>query len=117
MNDYKYALVLHPNRSMEIFKFCGHGSIPLKWMQSQVGGYIEPVGTAIQNLIMLVDEDGKVKNKPRNEWATDMLAFQLTGDFIVGDVLFLIAKGEELVGLTTSQLQSLILNFDTEVSI
>lgn len=68
----------------------------LEELQEIVGGYIEVVyfhdGT---NRIMIVDEEGKLKNYPINEAASE-IAYQGKGvgimDYIVGDVLLCNSK-------------------------
>ena len=37
--------------------------------------------------ILIIDEEGKIKRKPRNNIATDLATHLGPGDFIVGDVL------------------------------
>ncbi len=37
--------------------------------------------------ILIIDEEGKLKNKPRNELATEWYNDQGIGDFIVGDAI------------------------------
>ncbi len=62
----------------------------LKEYQTFVGGYIEHIRLGT-NRHMLLDEEGKLKNKPINELATELgiLAGIEYNDYIVGDVLVL----------------------------
>lgn len=69
----------------------------LETLQKAVGGYIETVPLSVHRLL-IVDEEGKLKNKPVNKKATIMLAEAWNTshlvDIIVGDVV--IADKEEL---------------------
>lgn len=76
----------------------------LKELQNLVGGYIEPIyfrnpihlenGASeifLQSPVLMVDEDGKQKQLPRNEIATQIFR-QATGnhpDYIVGNAVFI----------------------------
>lgn len=56
-------------------------------LQAIVGGYIEVVNLRDGRLIVM-DEEGKLKGKERNNKATDIFqAAMPTHDFVVGDVL------------------------------
>jgi hypothetical protein len=57
----------------------------LEGMQKAVGGYIEIV-TTHDDKVMVIDEEGKFKDKPRNDKATSMVSLW-PGDYIVGDVI------------------------------
>lgn len=52
-----------------------------------VGGYIECINLPKQ-LMFVIDEEGKLKDKPINERATLMYQAYVGQDVIVGDVLF-----------------------------
>ena len=58
----------------------------LEELKDIVGGYIEIIDLP-RGMILVIDEEGKCKDKPHNPTAT--VAFQLTGrkDWIAGDVL------------------------------
>lgn len=58
----------------------------LEALQKAVGGYIEAVSVG-NNVIMLCDEEGKLKGKPYN--------FDMGDDKIVGNVLFTKDGGKE----------------------
>ena len=62
----------------------------LEEMQKIVGGNIEVIRVR-SNILMLCDEEGKLKNKPYN--------FDLGNDLIVGNVLFVNSKGEDFTSL------------------
>lgn len=66
-------------------------SSDLRSLQAAVGGYIEPVGRAL-DWVAWADEDGKVKGKPYNKRATHAMAFMSNhnpNDPIAGDVVVL----------------------------
>lgn len=61
----------------------------LKTLQRVVGGYIEVVHLK-EGGLMVLDEEGKLKDKPINQIATDMTREILApSDVIVGDVVIL----------------------------
>lgn len=62
-------------------------SLKLGWMQKQVGGYIQAlIGRDGSTLIM--DEEGKLKAKPVNEFGTGWFIKHFGfGDIVVGDVI------------------------------
>lgn len=65
-------------------------SVPLEDLQRCVGGHIEIVSPAFLEpldpfLLMVLDEDGKFKEKPVNDLAS--LLYHNPFDFIVGDVV------------------------------
>ncbi len=79
--------------------------ITLRRLQELVGGYIETVSPRFpvsDKLVMLCDEEGKLKEKPVSELAT-ACAYLLAGDWLVGDVIILSADRDDFVGLTDSQ--------------
>lgn len=66
-----------------------HGeTFTLKELQTYVGGYIEFIYLGEQ--VLVIDEEGKFKNKPQNETATTLgrMAGIADDDYIVGDALF-----------------------------
>jgi hypothetical protein len=60
----------------------------LKELQKMVGGYIQIVETKGKQIIM--DEEGKLKDKPLNEEATELWGVDY--DVIVGDAVVLSNK-------------------------
>lgn len=85
----------------------------LKGMQEQVGGYIQTVrGYDLNdldvpekhNLLMIVNEEGKLGELPYNEVASD-----LVDDVIVGDILIMtegFVNGEpDIIGLDDEQIE------------
>ena len=71
-----------------------------------VGGYIEGVALDLpvsDPIVMLCDEEGKIKDKPVNNIASAIMA-AYPFDYCVGDALILAMDGDDLVGLTESQM-------------
>lgn len=61
----------------------------LEALQKEVGGYIETL-TLAPGVVMIVDEEGRLKDKPCNGKASD-----ICGMSIVGDALIVGHKGDE----------------------
>lgn len=64
------------------------GRFTLEELKNFVGGWIECINIS-PTQVMVINEEGKLKNLPFNLTATEIfrLAFQPTDDFIVGDAL------------------------------
>jgi len=60
-----------------------------KELNDIVDGYLEIIGLPKEKTLMVLDEDGKSKEKPVNTEATRLFRqnFPHNGDYIVGDVL------------------------------
>lgn len=71
----------------------------LEALQGQVGGYIETV-TAFEDVVLIVDEEGRLKGKPDN--------FTFFGEELVGVVLVVGVDGEEFCDLTKKQAEDFI---------
>jgi Domain of unknown function (DUF3846) len=54
----------------------------LKQLQTMVGGYIESVSLG-DDLVMIVNEDGKAKNLPINNIASEMVQHGIVGDVVL----------------------------------
>lgn len=70
-----------------------------------MGGYIEGVALDLpvsDPIVMLCDEEGKIKDKPVNNIASAIMA-AYPCDYCVGDALILAMDGDDLAGLTESQ--------------
>lgn len=73
-------------------------------LQQEIGGYIETVHTQIMYdyfkapVLMLVDEEGLIKNLPVNAVASHFYGYQKHGCAIAGDALFAISLGENMTG-------------------
>ena len=75
----------------------------LRVFQEIVGGHIEII-MFVENIICVCNEEGKLKGLPLN--------FITSGDFIVGDVFFCIADGEEFGSLEEYQIAALMNSFN-----
>ena len=60
----------------------------LEAMQEAVGGYIQELGMK-DGRIMIVNEDGKRLELPRNEKATSMVDLFFSDDYIAGNAIIL----------------------------
>lgn len=74
----------------------------LEAVQKAVGGYIE-VLRIDRNLLMICDEEGKLKGKSYN--------FDLGHDIIVGDVLFVQSDGEDFTDLNETNIETVLKYF------
>ena len=72
-------------------------------LQKIVGGYIEVVRVDA-DVLMICDEEGKLKGKPYN--------FDLGRDIIVGDVLFVQSYSEDFTDLNEANVEKLLKYFD-----
>ena len=71
----------------------------LEALQKAVGGYLEAVNVG-NNVIMLCDEEGKLKGSPYN--------FDLGSDKIVGNVLFTTSYKEDFADLDDKQIETVM---------
>lgn len=70
-------------------------------LRAVIGGYLESLSVG-ENFICFIDEDGKVKGLPVNEYATSLIVAMLhvrgrcllPGDYIVGTAVFVGMSGE-----------------------
>lgn len=75
-----------------------------KALRRAIGGYIEIVHTGIMHeyfkapVLMLVDEEGLIKNLPVNAAASHFYGYQKHGCTIAGDAIFTISLGENMTG-------------------
>lgn len=85
----------------------------LEDLQAQVGGYIEtvPLSHIYPNLVMVVNEEGKIRQLPLNSKATRLLMDPT--DYIAGNALLLMTSGDEFVGLPP-QLLNVLFSFASE---
>ena len=102
----KYALISTPGLP---FKTVPCDDMPsLEWLQKKVGGYIETfsaLGRIRDDLVMIVDEEGKFNGSSFNLFATAAARLFTDGifeDFLFGTAILLkigSSDGEELCGL------------------
>lgn len=70
-----------------------------------IGGYIECIYLP-NEYVMIIDEEGKIKNKDINPLATDILRYAYeTADFIVGNVFIVKQSGCDVRGLTYGEIK------------
>jgi len=85
LNDMVKGTVYKSNGKIEDKSF-SKKNITLKEMQEIVGGYIEFLYLK-DNLVMVVNEEGKMIGLPFNARATELIKDNNINDIIVGDVL------------------------------
>jgi hypothetical protein len=85
LNDMVKGTVYKSNGKIEDKSF-SKKNITLKEMQEVVGGYIEFLYLK-DNLVMVVNEEGKMVGLPYNVNATQLVQENNIQDIIVGDVL------------------------------
>jgi len=61
----------------------GEDQLSLEFMQKTVGGYIEIVPSADRQLLIVVDEEGQLKQKLYNRKASTIAGQTIVGDVIV----------------------------------
>lgn len=79
--------------------------ITLDYLQSAVDGYIETLrikDAPDRCLIMIIDEEGKLKNKPVNELAGE-IAYIRFDDYIVGDAVIVKEQDDDFIPLTDDE--------------
>ena len=86
LNDMVKGVVYKSNGSVEDRVF-SKKNVTLKEMQEIVGGYIEFIYLRKDNLVMVVNEEGKIMGLPFNAKATQLVKECNINDIIVGDVL------------------------------
>jgi hypothetical protein len=78
------AIVLHVDGTRATVAPASPPAFSLQELQAMVGGWIEVVYLPDSRL-MVIDEEGKLKDYPRNEQATRLAASRLfRGDYIAG---------------------------------
>jgi hypothetical protein len=87
----KHPLRMYADNTVEIMQPPKSGKFTLEEMQQFVGGYIQIFATVIPDMVLVTDEEGRLRDKPVNENATT-LYLHGRHDFIVGDVLFCTRK-------------------------
>ena len=95
------GILLKTNNEYEIIEYTDD----LHTLQDIVDGYIE-YAPIKDNICMIINEEGKLRNMEYNELATRLFPFN---DFIVGNALVVDTKDGENVSLNDSQIK-IILN-------
>lgn len=74
----------------------------LRTLQDAVGGGIEVIGTTLGLAVkMVINEDGKLEDLPVNKPATELAVIR-SYDYIAGEAVFAVERGEELIGFAGS---------------
>ena len=82
-------------------------NITLDYLQSEVDGYIETIrikDAPNRHLIMVIDEEGKFKDKSINDLAGE-IAYIRFDDYIVGDAIIVKEQDDDFVPLTDDEAQ------------
>jgi hypothetical protein len=85
LDDMETGTIYRTNGKIENKSF-SKKNVTLKEMQEVVGGYIEFLYLK-NNLVMIVNEEGKIIGLPYNPKATQLVQENNIQDIIVGDVL------------------------------
>ena len=110
MNRY---IIVIPAKNRSFLLKCDEGDgVKLESLQKLVGGYVEAVPAALDatwareeadRLVLLVDEDGRLKCKPMNQKATQLAPADVTAGGklpIVGAAVLMFQRGDELLGFS-----------------
>lgn len=110
MNRY---IIVIPAKNRSFVLKCDEGDgAKLETLQKLVSGYVETVPSALDatwareeadRLVLLVDEDGRMKCKPANQKATQLAPADVTANGklpIVGAAVLMFQRGDELLGFT-----------------
>lgn len=100
----KYIPTIYPNGTLSVYAVIDGRTATLEWLQEQVGGSIETTPAAFgDDLLLIVNEEGKLLDLPLNDTATDMARNLF--DNICGNVVVMKADGCELVPLDPDELK------------
>lgn len=110
MNRY---MIVIPAKNRSFLLKCDEGDgAKLETLQKLVSGYVETVPSALDatwareeadRLVLLVDEDGRLKCKAANQKATQLAPADFTANGkqpIVGAAVLMFQRGDELLGFT-----------------
>ena len=106
MNRY---MIVIPAKNRSFVLKCDEGDgAKLETLQRLVSGYVETVPSALDatwarekadRLVLLVDEEGRMKCKPANQKATQLAPADVKLP-IVGAAVLMFQRGDELLGFT-----------------
>lgn len=116
---YRYGVLIPAKGRAKPYEVKNIGTpMELTNLQEAVKGYIQPVKVdSVRNEIILVDEEGKCKNKPLNTSATYLAQNNLfEGDYIAGDALLVQTDDENFKYMTyeTAKVRAELINNMTE---
>lgn len=106
MNRY---MIVIPAKNRSFVLKCDEGDgAKLETLQKLVSGYVETVPSALdttwaREMVLLVDEEGRMKCKPANQKATQLAPADVTANGklpIVGAAVLMFQRGDELLGFT-----------------
>lgn len=75
-------------------------------MQQAVEGYIETLSLPYLNLVIVFDEEGRLKGKERNIIIPRMMLQNVIPVGIVGNLFICAAEGDELRGLNDAEMEA-----------
>ena len=90
------VIVKRPNQKSEVIEI----SNELEKLQQLVGGYIETIPYK-NNIIILLDEEGRLKD------SEDNIVVSKYG-MLVGNIVFIGTEGEDFTSLTEAQIQGIL---------
>ena len=94
----KYLITVHSDGAILANEYLDNEEFELEDLQGFVGGYIETVPTCFgDDVIMLVNEEGKLKELPYNEIASEIQHFT-RADLLFGDAVLVRVVGEDFDG-------------------
>lgn len=100
----KYIPTIYPNDTLSVYAVMEDRTATLEWLQEQVGGSIEVTPAAIgEDLMLIVNEEGKLLDLPLNDTATDMA--RNLYDNLRGNAVIMKADGCEMVPLDPDELK------------
>ena len=116
---YRYGILIPVKGKAKPYEIKGIGTLmELTNLQEAVGGYIQPVTVdSVRNEILLIDEEGKCKDKHLNTAAMYLVQNHLfEGDYIAGDALLVQTEGEDFKYMTydTAKVRAELINNMTE---
>lgn len=97
-------IVIHPNNAVELKELSKEEQI-----NDEIDGYLEALylNNIMSNLVMFVDEDGKMKQLKVNKIATLLYG----RDLIVGTAILVKQKGENVIGLSDKEIELIMSGF------
>ena len=104
----KYLISIHTDGNIVVNEYDDNEEFELEDFQAFVGGYIETVPTCFgKNVIMLVNESGKLDRLPYNKTAS-IIQHHTRYDLLLGDVVLVKVNGEEFDGFTVEEKEKII---------
>lgn len=106
----KYLIEITPDGTVNKRPYPDSFELTLDILQEYVGGYIETVrlkDAPNNNLIMIIDEEGKLNNKPVNEIASD-IEYIRYDDYIAGKAYIAVTNGEDIAAMSMDDADNVI---------